>query len=154
VEDYYREHLQELIARIPDNGGPAVAGLATAFLRSCDPARRDAAEVFVKERFGKLTGAQRVIARGLESYDQCIAAHKLLTPQREAWLAKAHGPHHSRQRAPGAIGAPAGQLNAAANSGMLRTTPSTRQRPGECPSLWTCARAAWGVVFSQRIWAQ
>jgi hypothetical protein len=58
------------------------------FLRGCDAAKREEAAAFVKQQFGKLTGAQRVIARGLEGYDQCIAARGLLGPKIEAWLAK------------------------------------------------------------------
>jgi hypothetical protein len=59
------------------------------FLRACDAAKRDDAAAFVKQQFGKLTGAPRVIARGLEGFDQCVAARAMLGPKLEAWLAKA-----------------------------------------------------------------
>lgn len=62
--------------------------LASTFLRGCDAGQRDTAAAFVREHFGKLTGAERVIARGLEGFDQCVAARSLLGPRLSAWLAK------------------------------------------------------------------
>jgi cytosol alanyl aminopeptidase len=88
VEAYFRDHLSELLARFPDNGSGSAVGLASIFLRSCDAGQRDAAAAFVRERFGKLTGADRAIARGLEGFDQCVAARSLLGPKLVAWLAK------------------------------------------------------------------
>jgi len=88
VEAYFRDHLPELLARFPDNGNGAAAGLAGTFLRGCDAAGRDAAQAFVVEHFGKLTGGPRVIAQGLERFDQCVAAKALLGPKLVAWLAK------------------------------------------------------------------
>jgi cytosol alanyl aminopeptidase len=89
VEAYLRERIQDILARFPDNGGAGSANLANAFLRSCDAARRDDAAAFVKQHFGKFTGAPRIIARGLEGFDQCVAARNLVGPKLEAWLAKA-----------------------------------------------------------------
>jgi alanyl aminopeptidase len=89
VDAYWREHFTQLMARFPDNGAGGVAGLSGAFLRACDPAGREEAAAFVRERFGKLTGAERIIARGLENLDQCIAAQKLLGPRLSAWLIRA-----------------------------------------------------------------
>jgi alanyl aminopeptidase len=91
VDAYFREHLDELLARFPDTGNGAATSLALAFLRGCDASRRDDAQAFVQLHFGKLTGADRVIARGLEGLDQCIAAQNLLGPKLLAWLAKARG---------------------------------------------------------------
>jgi alanyl aminopeptidase len=89
VDAYFREHIQDLLARFPDTGGGGSAGLALTFLRTCDAARRDDAAAFVKQHFSKFTGSQRIIARGIEGYDQCVAARALLGPRVEAWLAKA-----------------------------------------------------------------
>ena len=89
VDAYFREHLQDLLARFPDTGGVGSAGLATTFLRSCDAAKRDDAAAFVKQHFSKFTGSQRVIARGLEGFDQCVAARALLGPRVDAWLTRA-----------------------------------------------------------------
>jgi hypothetical protein len=91
VDAYFREHLDELLARFPDNGNGAATSLALAFLRGCDAGQRDDAQAFVKLHFGKLTGADRVIARGLEGLDQCIAAQTLLGPKLLAWLTKPRG---------------------------------------------------------------
>lgn len=43
---------------------------------------------FVTQTFGGLIGAERVIAQGLESLDECIAIRRMLAPRLEAWLAK------------------------------------------------------------------
>ncbi|HET7505491.1 MAG TPA: M1 family metallopeptidase [Kofleriaceae bacterium] len=91
IDAFLREHVGELLARFPDNGNGATTALALAFLRGCDAGHRDDASVFVREHFGKLTGAERVIARGLEGLDQCIAAQSLLGPRLEAWLVRARG---------------------------------------------------------------
>jgi hypothetical protein len=88
VDAFFREHLAELLARFPDNGNAGPVGLAITFLRGCDPAHREEAASFVKQQFAKYPGSPRVIARGLEGYDQCIAARSLLGPKIEAWLAK------------------------------------------------------------------
>ena len=91
VDAYFREHLPELLARFPDNGTGGAAGLAGTFLRGCDASRRDAAVVFVREHFAKATGSERVIAQGLERFDQCVAARALLGPRLVTWLAKSGG---------------------------------------------------------------
>jgi hypothetical protein len=91
ADAYFREHITELLARYPTSGEPGAAGglmLASTFLRRCDAAQRDDAAAFVRDHFGKLVGAERAIARGLESLDQCIAAQALLGPRVTAWLAR------------------------------------------------------------------
>ena len=86
VDAYFRERLSELLARYPEKN--LVAGLSNVFLRGCDPAQRDDALAFVREHFGKLPGAERLIARGIEGFDQCVAAQQLLAPRLAAWLAR------------------------------------------------------------------
>jgi hypothetical protein len=88
VDAYFREHIAELLARYPTTGEFGAFNLANMFLRRCDAAQRDDAAAFVREHFGKLVGAERSIARGLEGLDQCIAAQGLLGPRLTAWLAK------------------------------------------------------------------
>jgi alanyl aminopeptidase len=88
VDSYFREHLPELLARFPDNGTGGAAALAGTFLRGCDAGRRDDAVAFVRQHFGTLTGSERLIAQGLERFDQCVAARTLLGPKLEVWLAK------------------------------------------------------------------
>ena len=88
ADAFFREHLDELIARFPDPAGSGVVGLANLFLRACDPAQRADAAAFVRERFGKMPGAERTIARGLEGFDQCVAARDLLAPKLTAWLTR------------------------------------------------------------------
>jgi hypothetical protein len=86
VDLYFRDHLDELLARFPDKGN--VSRLASTFLRGCDPGQRDDAIAFVREHLSKLPGAERNIARSLESFDQCVAARNLLAPRLAAWLAR------------------------------------------------------------------
>jgi hypothetical protein len=88
VDAYFRDHFAELLARYPTTGEFGAVALANTFLRRCDAAQRDDAAAFVRDHFGKLVGAERVIARGLEGLDQCIAAQGLLGPRLTAWLAK------------------------------------------------------------------
>ena len=56
-------------------------------------------------------------------------------------------PHHTRHRFSGAIGAPALQLNASWNSGMLLTVPFVRNRPDECGSVKMRCSASASVEF-------
>jgi len=88
VDAYYREHLQELLARFPDTGTGSTAFFSRVFLRACDGSHRDEAAAFVTQSFGKIVGAERVITEGIEDLDQCVAAKQLLGPKLEAWLAK------------------------------------------------------------------
>jgi alanyl aminopeptidase len=89
VDAFLRDHIAELLARYPTSGEQfGAVALSNAFLRRCDPAQRDDAAAFVREHFGKLVGAERAIARGLEGLDQCIAAQGLLGPRLTGWLAK------------------------------------------------------------------
>jgi alanyl aminopeptidase len=88
VGAYFREHLDQLLARFPDRGDHTTAGFASLFLGSCDAARRDDVAAFVNQAFGSYIGAERVIAQGLEGFDICVARRRLLAPRFEAWLAK------------------------------------------------------------------
>jgi hypothetical protein len=88
VDAYFRDRLPELLARFPDRGNGGNAELASIFLRSCDARRRDDDATFVKAHFGAMVGAPRILARYLETLDQCIAARALLGPRLEAWLTK------------------------------------------------------------------
>jgi hypothetical protein len=89
VADYFRQHLDELLARFPENGNRGAAGFANLFTRTCDAAMRDDTAAFIKDRFGKMIGAQRVITNGLEQLDQCIATQRMIGPKLDAWLARA-----------------------------------------------------------------
>jgi len=88
VAAYLRDHLKQMLERFPDNGDTAFATLAWPFFSSCDAAHRDETLAFVKQTFGGAIGAERVIARGLENLDECVAIRQLLSPRLEAWLAR------------------------------------------------------------------
>jgi alanyl aminopeptidase len=89
VEAFIREHLDELWKRSPTEGVTSGSTeYAGYFTNACDPARRDEIAAFVKERFGKLPGADRELAQRIEGMDQCIAFKARMRPQVEAWAAK------------------------------------------------------------------
>jgi alanyl aminopeptidase len=88
VAAYFREHLQQLLARFPDNGSARNAVFAYVFTRVCDAGARDDIAAFVKQTFGAMIGGERVVAQSLERLDQCIAVRRLLRPQFDAWIQK------------------------------------------------------------------
>ena len=61
--------------------------------------------------------------------------------------------YHTRQGFSRTIGAPGLQAKAAANSGMLATTPFTRQRGGEWGSVMAWNRRSSGRWLAQSHWA-
>jgi alanyl aminopeptidase len=85
---YLREHLAQLLERLPYRGDARTATLAYAFLGGCDAATRDDAVAFVKQTFSAYVGAERILAEGVEYLDICIARRKLLAPRLEAWLTR------------------------------------------------------------------
>jgi superfamily II helicase len=54
----------------------------------CDAEHRDDNLAFVKQTFGGFVGADRLIAKSLDSLDRCVALRRLLAPRYEAWLAR------------------------------------------------------------------
>jgi alanyl aminopeptidase len=83
---YFRDHVTQLLERFPPNGDDGTATLASSFFRGCDAGKRDDIAAFVKQTFGAVIGADRVIAQGLESLDHCIAIRRLLRPRFDAWI--------------------------------------------------------------------
>jgi alanyl aminopeptidase len=83
---YFRDHVTQLLERFPPNGDEGTAVLGFSFFRGCDAGKRDDVAAFVKQTFGAMIGADRVIAQGLEGLDQCIAIRRLLQPKLDAWI--------------------------------------------------------------------
>jgi alanyl aminopeptidase len=88
VATYVADHLDQILEHFPDDGLGGQTTFAFVFLRDCDPAQRDARVAYVRARFGKMLGAERLLDSGIEQLDHCIAAKKLLGPKVAAWLAK------------------------------------------------------------------
>jgi cytosol alanyl aminopeptidase len=83
---YFRDHLKELLERYPDTGDGEPGYFAGVLLGSCDAEHREENLAFVKQALGGFAGADRVIARSLESLDSCVALRRLLAPRYAAWL--------------------------------------------------------------------
>src|SRR6185436_20756614 len=81
---YFRDHVKELLERYPNQDDDARAELASVFLGGCDAESRDELAAFHRATFGGFTGAERIIAKGLERLDSCIAQRRLLAPRYEA----------------------------------------------------------------------
>ncbi len=89
VEAYEREHLAEIMKRLPASENeifPLAVLAAIPFVSACDAARRDELRAFVTEQFSKLPSADRPIKQMLEQMDDCIVHAKLLEPAVRGWL--------------------------------------------------------------------
>ena len=71
-----RDHLDELVARIPSYGRANAAGLVTA---DCDPATHDVAAKSAQSLRGD-PGGPRAVAQAIERMDECIAQKALVAP--------------------------------------------------------------------------
>jgi alanyl aminopeptidase len=74
---FFRDHLDELVASLPEQGKARIAEIVT---RACDPATRDALATRVTDTFTKVLGGPRAVTQAIERMDQCIAQKALLAP--------------------------------------------------------------------------
>jgi len=87
VEAFVREHLEELMKRVPAQGATGgSAKVATVFTHACDAARRDEIEAYVRKHFEKLEGGTRTVAKAVEEMDLCIARRAAMRPELQQWL--------------------------------------------------------------------
>jgi hypothetical protein len=87
IEKFFRDHADELLARIPkDEVTSGAASYAYVITRACDGARRDEIADYVTHRFGSLPGGDRTVKQAIESMDRCIATRAILEPEIRAWL--------------------------------------------------------------------
>jgi cytosol alanyl aminopeptidase len=84
IADYFRQHHEPLLARLPGEG--RTAQYAVVFARLCDAARRDEIAAYVRARFAAMTDGKRYVAQSLEHLDQCIAVRASRGPSASAWL--------------------------------------------------------------------
>ncbi|HZJ62055.1 MAG TPA: M1 family metallopeptidase, partial [Kofleriaceae bacterium] len=87
AQAFFREHQAEIMKTMPQDGtsGP-FARLSALFTQTCDPDQRAAITAYVKQTFGDMPGAKRIISQNLEAMDQCIERRKLVEPEIRAWL--------------------------------------------------------------------
>jgi hypothetical protein len=87
AQAFFREHQAEIMKTMPQDGtsGP-FARLSALFTQTCDPDQRAAITEYVKQTFGDMPGAKRIISQNLEAMDQCIERRKLVEPEIRAWL--------------------------------------------------------------------
>jgi ERAP1-like protein len=89
AQTFFREHRADIMKSMPQDGtsGPfaRISGLFTA---TCRAEQRDAITDYVKQTFGELPGARRIIAQNLEQMDECIERRKQVEPEIRGWLGK------------------------------------------------------------------
>jgi alanyl aminopeptidase len=85
AEAFVREHLDELLARWPQQ---TASRHVERFTRVCDPARRATIAAFVTDTFRAMPGGPRRVSQSIERMDQCIARRARYEPALAAWLAK------------------------------------------------------------------
>jgi len=94
VQQFFRDHKNAILARIPSDGTTGgQAWLAGLFTSSCSAERRDEIADYVTATFAKLPGGQRPVEQAIEGMDQCIARRALIEPAIRRWLA---GPRAGR----------------------------------------------------------
>jgi hypothetical protein len=81
---FARQHLAELVARIPAN---ARARLVDELTQDCDPATREAAAEKAETLRGA-PGGPRAVAQAIEAMDVCIAQRALHGPALARYFAK------------------------------------------------------------------
>ena len=83
AEAFLREHLAELLPRMPEGGAADLVEVVTA---SCDAGKRADAEAWAKQHIEPLDGGLRTSAQALEQMDLCIARRAAMAPELDAWL--------------------------------------------------------------------
>jgi alanyl aminopeptidase len=88
-EAYLREHIAEILARLPSSNDDAPLALETmhVFTDACDPRRRDEIAAFVTKHYAALPASARPIKQAIEEMDICIARKQRLERSVRAWLA-------------------------------------------------------------------
>jgi aminopeptidase N len=82
---FVKEHLDELLARMPRDSGAGFLWIGASF---CDEAHRNDAEAFFRDRAPTWLGGPRAMAQMLERADLCVAKRKVYEPSVAAFLAK------------------------------------------------------------------
>lgn len=86
-QKFFKEHVDEIIARLPADGATfSLGSLGSLFTKTCQADQRDAVVAYVMKTFSKYPGAKRVLDQSIEDMDQCIAKRRVIEPELEAWL--------------------------------------------------------------------
>ena len=86
AEQFAIDHLDELLARMPDEWGANLVGTLTA---SCDAAKVEPMRAIAEAKLAGRLGARRRIDQAFERMNQCIVQRGRMVPAVERWLAKA-----------------------------------------------------------------
>jgi aminopeptidase N len=87
--EFVKQHLSELLARIPrEVGEDYAAALPSSGAAFCDSKHREEVDSFFSDRVKNYTGGPRALAQTLEGIDLCIAARKALTPELSVFLSQ------------------------------------------------------------------
>ncbi len=86
AEQFAVDHLDELLARMPDEWGANLVGALTA---SCDAARVEPMRALAEAKLASHRGARRRIDQAFERMNQCIVQRATTIPVVERWLATA-----------------------------------------------------------------
>lgn len=87
IASYFLQHLEPLLARLPDGGATgSSARFSFLFSRLCDAARRDEVAATITSTFGAMPGGDRLTRISIGQLDQCIAVQKARGPAAVAWL--------------------------------------------------------------------
>ncbi len=85
--DFVKQHLDELLKRLPREVGEDYAAmLPSVGATFCDTKDRNALDSFFADRVKDYNGGPRTLAQTLEGVDLCIAARKSMAPELTAFL--------------------------------------------------------------------
>ena len=86
AEPFVVEHLDEILARMPDEWGAGQVGLLTT---SCDPARIEPMRAVAEAKLAGRRGGRRRVDQAFERMTQCVAARAAAERVLSQWLARA-----------------------------------------------------------------
>ncbi len=85
AEAFVVDHLDELLARMPDEWG---ASLVSTLVTSCDAARIESMRAAAEAKLAGRRGARRRIDQAFERFGQCVAQRAVAAPAIARWLAQ------------------------------------------------------------------
>ena len=83
AEAFVVDHLDELLARMPDEWGASLVG---TLVTSCDAARLESMRAAAEAKLAGRRGARRRIDQAFERFGQCVAQRAVAEPAIARWL--------------------------------------------------------------------
>ena len=87
AEAFVVDHLDELLARMPDEWGASLVG---SLVTSCDAARIEPMRAAAEAKLAGRRGARRRIDQAFERFGQCVAQRAVAAPAIARWLTQLH----------------------------------------------------------------